>query len=356
MLLFVLCACLRLLVDLALAPLRDRAADQAELLVLRHQVRVLERQVKVVRWRQADRLVLAALARGLPKPSWSTLLVKPETVLRWHRELVRRKWATFAARPRRGRPSIGEEHRELICQLAKENARWGYLRLRGELRKLGLEVSASTIRRVLRQHRIPPAPRRSALTWRGFLAAHASTIVATDFFSVDTVFLKRLYLLFFIHLESRRILFTACTESPDSGWVTQQARNLTWELMELGLRPRFLIRDRDAKFAAAFDSVLAAEGTEVRGTPPRSPQANSIAERWVASARREALDWLLVVNERHLRRVLKEYVEHYNRARPHRSLDLRPPTGDPPLGDRDSPVIVATRLGGLLREYSRAAA
>src|SRR5262249_26179192 len=201
-----------------------------------------------------------------------------------------------------------------------------------------------------------PAPRRSALTWRGFLAAHAATIVATDFFSVDTVFLHRLYVLFFIHLESRRILFTACTESPDSGWVTQQARNLTWELTELGLWPRFLIRDRDAKFAAGFDSVLAAEGTEVRRTPPRSPRANSIAERWVASARREALDWLLVVNDRHLRCVLKEYVEHYNQARPHRSRDLRPPTGDPPIGDRDGQVIVMTRLGGLLREYSRAAA
>jgi putative transposase len=138
--------------------------------------------------------------------------------------------------------------------------------------------------------------------------------------------------------------------------VTQQARNLTWELTELGLRPRFLIRDRDAKSPATFDSVLAAEGMEVRHTPPHSPRANSIAERWIASARREALDWLLVVNDRHLRRILKEYVEHYNRARPHRSLDLRPPTGDLPLGDRDSPVIVTTRLGGLLREYRRAAA
>ena len=136
----------------------------------------------------------------------------------------------------------------------------------------------------------------------------------------------------------------------------QLARNLTWELTELGLRPRFLIRDRDAKFAAAFDSVLAVEGTEVRRTPPRCPRANSIAERWVGSARREALDWLLVVNDRHLSRILKEYIEHYNRAWPHRSLDLRPPTGDPLLGDRDAPVMVMTRLGGLLREYSRAAA
>ena len=188
MLLLVLYACLRLLIDLALAPLRERAADQAELLVLRHHVRVLERHVRVVRWYQGDRLVLAALARRLPRRSWSTLLVKPETVLGWHRELVRRKWATFARRPRRGRPSISEECRELIRQLANENAGWGYLRIKGELRKLGLEVSASSIRRVLRQHRI--------LTWRGFLAAHASTIVATDFFSVDTVFLKRLYVLF----------------------------------------------------------------------------------------------------------------------------------------------------------------
>src|SRR5215472_1341533 len=201
----------------------------------------------------------------------------------------------------------------------------------------------------------PPATRRSALTWRRFLAAHAATIVATDFFSVDTVFLKRLYVPFFIHVESCRILFAACTESPDSGWITQQARNITWGLTELGLRPLFLIRDRNAKFAAAFDSVLPAEGTKVRRTPARSPRANSIAERWVASARREALDWLLVLNPRHLRCILKEYVEHHNRARPHRSHELRPPTGDPPLGERDGQVVVMTRLGGLLREYSRAA-
>jgi len=157
-------------------------------------------------------------------------------------------------------------------------------------------------------------------------------------------------------LESRRILFAACTESPDSGWVTQQARNLTWELTELGMRPRFLIPDRDAKFAAAFDSVLAAEGTKVRRTPARSPRANSIAERWIASSRHEALDWLLVLNEGHLRCILKEYVKHYNRGRPHRRLELQPPTGDPPHGDRDGQVLVMTRLGGLLREYSRAAA
>jgi putative transposase len=192
MLLYVFYACLRLLIELALAPLRDRAADQAELLVLRHQVRVLERQLKVVRWRHADRLIVAALTRWLPRPSWSTQLVKPETVLSWHRELVRRKRASFGRRPRRGRPWISEACRELICRLAKENPRWGYLRLKGELRKLGFSVSASTIRRVLRKHRIPPAPRRSALTWRRFLAAHACTMVATDFFSVDTVFLKRL--------------------------------------------------------------------------------------------------------------------------------------------------------------------
>jgi len=155
------------------------------------------------------------------------------------------------------------------------------------------------------------------------------------------------------HREPRLVLritgsAAACTESPDSGWVTQQTRNLTWELTKLGLRPRFLIRDRDAKFTAPFDCVLAAEGTEVRRTPPRTPRANSIAERWVASARREALDWLLVLNEGHLRRILKEYVEHYNRARPHRSLELRPPTGDPPLGDRDAQVVVRTMRVGCI--------
>src|SRR5262249_5981589 len=196
---------------------RRACCSPAELLVLRHQVHVLERQVKVVRWRRADRLALAARACGLPRRSLGHAAGQAETALRWHRELVRRKGASFAGRPPRGRPSISEECRELIRQLANANSRWGELRLQGELRKLGFEVSASTIRRVLRRHRIPPAPRRSALTWRGFLAAHDSTIAATDFFSVDTVFLRRLYVLFFTHLQSRRNLFAACTDSPDSG-------------------------------------------------------------------------------------------------------------------------------------------
>jgi putative transposase len=358
MLLPLLYGLLRLLLDLLLVRCRSEASLQSEVLLLRHQVRVLRRQAKRPRWQPADRLLLAALSRRLPRPAWASFLVSPETILRWHRELVRRKWAAFGRRPRRhlGRPPMPTECQQLILRLARENTGWGYRRIKGELHKLGHQVSATAIRGILRRHRVPPAPRRAGLSWQRFLRAQAGAVLACDFFTVDTVWLKQLYVLFFIELASRRVFLAGCTEQPTAAWVTQQARNLSWELGQANLRPKLLIHDRDSKFVTGFDEVFRSEGLRVATTPYRAPRANAVCERWIGSARREALDWLLIAGERHLGRVLSEYVEHYNLARPHRSLGLRAPLAGEEAGQPLGEVVCRSRLGGLLREYSRQAA
>ena len=210
----VLYSLIRLFLDVAATRGQEQTKLQAEVLVLRRQVQVLERQIKRVQWSLADRMMLAALIDRLPRTAWSALLVRPETVLGWHRDLVRRKWAAYRRRPRRGRPPLDEECRELIIRMARENPSWGYIRIRGELLTLGQMVSATAIRSVLKRARVPPSGRRSHLTWKQFLAAHAETLVATDFFSVDTVFLKRLYVLVSVHLGTRRVLAAACTSEP----------------------------------------------------------------------------------------------------------------------------------------------
>src|SRR5713101_4956478 len=218
----------------------DQAKLQAEVVALRRQIKVLERQIKWVHWTQGDRMVLAALRERIPRSGWAGLLVKPETVLGWHRALVRRKWAAYQARPRRGRPPISVECRQLILRMARENPRWGYFRIRRELLKLGHSVLLAA--------GIPPAGRRSELTWKQFLAAHAETLVAADFFSVDTIFFKRLYVLIYLHLATRRVLAASCTARPTEAWVTQQARNLIWTLDEEAIDLSVVIHDRDKKF------------------------------------------------------------------------------------------------------------
>jgi putative transposase len=343
--------CLRFLVGVLVLKLYS-SDREVELLLLRHELSVLRRTVKKPRLNPADRMILAALARRLPRRAWGGLLVRPETVLGWHRALVRRKWAAFGRRRGPGRPRLDDECRQLILRLAKENPRWGYVRIRGELLKLGYVVSATSIRNLIHRHGLPTSPRRSRLSWREFLRAQASAIVVTDYFTVDTWNLKRLYVLFFMELATRRILCFGVTEPPNQEWVSQQARTLTWELQERGSQAKFLICDNDKKFPFAFDHVLAGEGVRVIRTPLKAPKANAHAERWVGSARRECSDWLIIRGRPHLEQVLDEYVDHYNNARPHRGLRLHPPNGQFRAISTGA-IRCHARLGGLLREYSR---
>src|SRR6266542_1690706 len=331
---------------------RSEFAKDLELLVLRHQLAVLGRQERPL-LRPADRALLAALARLLPPRRRHGLMVTPQTLLRWHRELIRRKWA----QPRRspGRPAVDERIRLLVLRFARENPGWGYPRIAGELRKLGLRVSPSTIRRILLANRLGPAPRRSGPSWREFLRRQAASMLACDFFTVETISLRRFYLLFFIELEGRRVHLAGCTTNPTGAWVTQQARNLSFT----GLfdRMRFLIHDRDSKFSGAFDEVFRSEGIDVIHTPIRAPRANAYAERFVRTIRAECLDWLLILGRRQLEHTLRIYTTHYNRERPHRGLALLPP--EPTNADaRLSGAKIKRRdkLGGLIHAYHSAAA
>jgi putative transposase len=343
---------LRVLLDVLVTSHGDQAKLQAEVLALRRQVQVLERQIKRAHWSPGDRIVLAALRDRIPRSGWAGLLVKPQTVLGWQRALVRRKWAAYRRRPRRGRPPISAECRQLIVLMACENPRWGYFRIRGELMKLGHQVAATTIRSVLFGAGIPPSGRRSQLTWKQFLTAHAQTLVAADFFSVDTIFFKRLYVLIYVHLASRRVLLASCTSEPNAGWVTQQARNLSWKMEDEGIKLSVLIHDRDKKFSLQADRVFQSLGARVILTPLMAPRANAYAERWIGSCRRECLDWMLVLNQRHLQTVLHEYCLHYNNERPHRSRNLRPPASSrDPMHMAGGQIERSTRLGGLLSDY-----
>jgi len=281
-----LCRSIQLLAMLA----RGEAAKDLEILVLRHQLGVLRRQLPRPRFEPTDRALLAAISRVLPRARWACFLVRPETLLRWHRRLVAGAW-TYPHH-QTGRPALDADVQHLIVHLARENPRWGYQRIKGELLRLGVHVSATAIRSMLRRHGLDPAPRRVAVTWRAFLRQQAAGIIACDFFTVDTVWLRRLYVLFFIELDTRRVHLAGVTAHPDGAWVAQQARNL---LLMLGdRRPRFLIRDRDAKFTRAFDDVFSSEGTEALVTPAQAPNANAYAERWIRTVRAECLDWLLI--------------------------------------------------------------
>jgi putative transposase len=347
----------RRLLELVVLRRSSEREKEIEILLLRHQLRVLERQVGRPQLTPADRVLLAAFSRVLSRQRWKlSVFVTPATLLRWHRELVARRWTYPHRRP--GRPPTPAELRALVTRLACENPSWGYRRIQGELLGLGIKLAASTVWRILKEAGIEPAPRRLEQSWAEFLRQQAASILECDFLTVDTLFLKRFYVLFFIELATRRIHLAGITTNPDGRWVTQQARNLLMQLDDEEVRPRYLVRDRDSKFTRDFDEVFRAEGIRVIKAPVRAPKTRAHAERWVGSVRRECLDRLLILGRRHLQHVLVVYVRHFNEHRPHRALGQRPPLSDEqPVAE----VIDLDRLrrrdllGGLIHEYELSA-
>jgi putative transposase len=344
---------------MALVLLCFRSSDfkELEIVVLRHELAVLRRQVSRPALRPADRAFLAAASRLLPRTRWRSFFVTPETLLAWHRRLVAHDWTYPGRRP--GRPKVSREVRELVLQLARENPRWGYQRIAGELRGLGIQVAATSVRRILAAAGLGPAGARDGLSWREFIRGQAQSMIACDFFTVDTISLRRIYVLFFIELSTRRVHLAGMSENSDGAWTAQQARNFVFSLPERDRPPELLIRDNDGKFTSVFDTVFNTEGIRVIHTPVRAPKANSVAERFVGTVRRECLDWILIANHRHLQRVLAEFLGHYNRHRPHRALGLVPPEPHHPARPLETPRAAAIRkhdrLGGLIHEYTIAA-
>ncbi len=349
---------------LTIARLSEHQKD-VELLLLRQQLRIMQRKLqrppRISHW---EKLILAILTVKLTRLATSSraqlrhslLLFTPDTVLKWHRELVRRKW-TFMQHRSPGRPRIAPDVEALVLRLAQENPRWGYSKLQGELTTLGHTLARSTIRNVLKRGKVPPASQRgcSGSSWKTFLNHYRGQIMACDFFTVETLWLKTIYVLFFLELGTRRVHLAGCTANPTGAWVTQQARQFSWEIHDAAVPMRFLIHDRDAKFPAAFDTVFRAENVTSIRTPYQAPKANAFAERWIRSVREDCLDHLLILNERHLQRVLQEYVTYFNDARPHQGLDqhcpvprMRPP-GQGCIRRRDV-------VGGLIHDYYRTAA
>ncbi|MET9249177.1 integrase core domain-containing protein [Nonomuraea sp. NPDC003709] len=347
---------------LRLLPRTDRDKE-IEILVLRHQLTVLRRQVAKPAFTPADRFLLAGLLHRLPmdKLRRLVLLVRPDTILRWHRDLLRRRHAAASALRRRGRPRTVRSIRLLVLRLARENTSWGYRRIHGELSALGIEAAASTVWEILKTHGIDPSPERTATTWAAFLRSQAGALLACDFFEVRTLTGARLYTLAAIEHATRRIRVLGVTAHPTGQWVTQLGRNLAMDLQDVGTVAKFLIRDRDATFTAAFDAVLADAGVRIVKSGVRIPRMNSIMERWIQTSRLELLDRTLIWNERHLLHALREFETFYNERRPHRALRQAAPLRslpDPDTGPaRTAPLDIRRhdRLGGVLKEYRHAA-
>jgi putative transposase len=335
---------------------REETWKTAEILILRHQLAVLQRRQRrrpILNW--ADRALIAALLGVIPKARrhgmW--LLVAPDTILRWCRDLVRRRWAARSRRGRTGRPAIRRNVRALVLRLARENPEWGYRRIHGELVGLGVKVAASTAWEILKNAGIDPAPRRTGPTWSQFLHSQAEAILACDFFTADLLDGTQAYVLAVIEHATRRIHILGVTLHPTSAWTTQQARNLIMELGDQADRVKFMIRDRGSNFTTAFDAVLAGAGIRTVLCNVRTPRMNAIAERWIGGCRRELPDRTLVWNQSHLRRILRDYATHHNQHRPHRSLH-----GAAPLKPLPEPVNLdhyrvqkQARVGGLINEY-----
>jgi putative transposase len=298
---------------------RSEDAKEFEIMVLRHQLHVLKRQVARPHLAPHDRALLAAASRVLPKMRWQSFFVRPKTILAWHRRLVARRW-TY---PRRiGRPPKAADVRRLVVRLAKENGTWGYRRIQGELKQLGIAIAPSTVWSILKDEGIDPAPGRAGPSWKEFLRTQASSIIACDFVTVDTVFLSRLFVLFLIEIKTRRVHLAGVTSNPTA--LGDPAGAQSRGSLEL-LPVPFPHPGPRLEYAGGFDEVFASQGLEVIRTPIRAPLANAFAERFVGTLRRECLDRILILGRRHLESVLKSYVAHYNCHRPHRSLEMNPP-------------------------------
>ena len=335
---------------------REEAWQTAEILILRHQLAVLQRQQPRrpdLNW--ADRALLAVLLSVIPKARRQglRLLVTPDTILRWHRDIARRHWAARSKRGRTGRPATRRHIKALVLRLARENPEWGYRRIHGELAGLGVNVAASTVWEILRTNGIDPAARRAGPTWSQFLRSQAEAILACDFFSVDLLDGTQAYVLTVIGHAARRIRILGVTLHPTGEWTTQQARNLIMDLGEQAERMKFMIRDRGSNFTAAFDAVLADAGIRTVLCNVQTPRMNAIAERWIGGCRRELLDRTLIWNQSHLQQILRDYESHHNQHRPHRFLH-----GAAPLKPLPEPVDLEqyrvrrqARVGGLINEY-----
>jgi len=335
-----------------------------EILFLRQQLAVVRRRQKrgpslspfekflfatlITRLKQTGQPVREQLGNFL-------LLFQPDTLLRWHRDLVRKKWTYTSARNRGGRPKTDAAIEALILRLVRETG-WGGGKLHGELKKLGVTIGETTLRDILRRHNIPPAPERQrrATSWRTFLKHYRHQLLACDFFTVETLRLQTVYVFFFIEVGTRRVHLAGITAHPTSAWVNQQARNLPWQLEESGYPARYLIRDRDSKYTAVFNAIFKAEGVEVIKTPVRAPKANAFAERWIRSVREECLDRLIILDQRHLHYVLTEYLDYYNRARPHQGIEQRTPI-PLPVSNPEGQIERRDILHGLIHDYRRVA-
>lgn len=349
---------------LRLLPMSDRAKD-AEILALRHQITVLERQLgpERVKFALEDRAFLAALLAPLPREVLRRLrlLVRPDAVLRWHRNLMKQRHARTCRPKRPGRPPTVRSIRTLVLRLARENPNWGYRRIHGELAVLGVKVAPSTVWEILKAEGVDPAPERTATTWADFLRSQANVLLAMDFIETVTLTGQRQYILAVIEHATRRIRVLGTTAHPTAGWVTRTIKNLAMDLEDAGAHAAYLIRDRDAKYPALIDEILADAGIQSVLTGVRMPRMNSIMERWVLSLRRELLDRTLIWHEQHLRHALCEYEQFYSEHRTHRSLEAAAPLRALPEPITDPRQITRLhirrrdRLGGVIHEYQHAA-
>jgi transposase len=339
---------------------RPSAWKDAEILLLRHQITLLERRSTVrPRLSWADRAFIAALLAVIPRRRHGALHlpVTPATILRWRRDLATRRWAAKSRHKRPGRPRKHSQITRLVLRMARENA-WGYRRITGELAGLGITVAPSTVWEILKKHGIAPAPQRSSPSWADFLRSQAEAIIACDFFTLDLLDGTRAYVLAVIEHATRRIHVLGATAHRTAEWVTQQARNMLMDLEEGSDRVKFLIRDRDILYPPGFDQVLADAGIRTVRSAVRAPRMNSIMERWIGGCRRELLDRTLVWNLPHLRRILREYEAHHNGHRPHMTLAGAAPDRPLPPEVVDLEALRTRRhdrVGGVIHEYRQAA-